>query len=82
MGFILRQLENIYKKNLKEDVEVKINDDLTLDRNNATYISNGKTKQLTKSETYQYFSEDYWSPFSMPTKYWDSSWKGVKNENY
>ena len=56
-------------------IEVKINNDLTLDRNSAIYISNGKTKLLNKKETYQYFSEDYWTPFSMPTKYWDKSWK-------
>ena len=55
-------------------LEVKINDDLTLDRNSAIYISNGKTNNLTREETYQYFSEDYWTPFSMPKKYWDKSW--------
>lgn len=54
-------------------IEVKINDDLTLDRNNAKYISQGKTKQLTKAETYQYFCEDTWTPFAMPAKYWDKS---------
>lgn len=58
-------------------IEVKINGDLTLDRDNAIYISNGKTKKLTKSETYQYFNEEYWMPFTIPTKYWDDSWKGV-----
>jgi hypothetical protein len=58
-------------------IEVKINDDLTLNRNDAKYISNGKTRVLTKEETYQYFSEDYWTPFSMPTKYWDKSWQEV-----
>ncbi len=56
-------------------IEVEINDDLSLDRTTAKYISEGKTKQLTKEETYQYFCEDYWTPFSMPTKYWDKSWK-------
>ena len=55
-------------------VEVKINDDLTLDRDTALYISDGKTKQLTKAETYKYFSEDYWTPLSVPAKYWDESW--------
>ena len=57
-------------------IEVKINDDLSLDRNNVKYISQGKTKQLTREETYQYFCEDTWTPFSVPTKYWDKSWKG------
>ena len=64
------------KKGGYDYIEVKINNDLTLNRNNAIYISAGKTKQLTKKETYQYFSEDYWTPFGMPTKYWDESWKG------
>ena len=73
-----KKIYNIPNKNGGYDyVEVKINDDLTLDRNNAKYISNGKTKQLTKSETYQYFSDDYWSPIAMPTKYWDKSWKAI-----
>ena len=64
------------KKGGYDYVEVKINNDLSLDRTNAIYISNGKTKHLTKKETYKYFCEDYWTPFSMPTKYWDDSWKG------
>ena len=73
-----KKVYNIPNKNGGYDyVEVKIKEDLTLDRNNAIYISNGKTKQLTKSETYQYFCEDYWTPFSMPAKYWDESWKGA-----
>ena len=72
-----KKIYNIPNKNGKTDyIEVKINDDLTLDRNNAIYISNGKTKQLTKQETYKYFCEDTWTPFSMPAKYWDESWKG------
>lgn len=56
-------------------IEVKINDDLSLNRNDVKYISHGSTKQLTEEETYKYFSEDYWTPFSMPSKYWDESWK-------
>ena len=64
------------KKGGYDYIEVKINNDLSLNRNQAIYISDGKTKQLTKKETYQYFCEDYWTPFSMPTKYWDKSWKG------
>ena len=44
---------------------------MTLDRNNAIYISKGETKNLTKSETYAYFSDEYWSPFAVPQKYWD-----------
>lgn len=56
-------------------IEVEINSDLSLNRNNAIYISDGQTKKLTKSETYKYFSEESWSPFNVPTKYWDKSWK-------
>lgn len=71
-----KKIYNIPNKNGGTDyIEVKINDDLTLDRNSAKYISDGKTRQLTKQETYQYFNEDYWTPFSMPAKYWDKSWK-------
>ena len=71
-----KKIYNIPNNNGGYDyIEVKINDDLSLDRNSAKYISDGQTKQLTKEETYQYFSEDYWTPFSMPTKYWDKSWK-------
>ncbi|MBR4447252.1 Ig-like domain-containing protein [Methanobrevibacter sp.] len=71
-----KKIYNIPNENGGTDyLEVKINNDLTLDRNNATYISAGKTRKLTSEETYQYFCEDYWTPFSMPTKYWDESWK-------
>lgn len=56
-------------------IEVEINSDLSLNRNNAIYISEGQTKKLTKSETYKYFSDESWSPFNVPTKYWDKSWK-------
>lgn len=70
-----KKVYNIPNKNGGYDfIEVKINKDMTLDRNNAIYISDGKTKNLTKSETYEYFSDEYWSPFAMPQKYWDESW--------
>lgn len=59
-------------------IEVEINSDLSLNRNNAIYISNGQIKNLTKVETYKYFSDEYWSPIAVPTKYWDDSWNGVK----
>ena len=55
-------------------IEVEINNDLTLNRNNAIYISEGQTKKLTKAETYKYFSAETWSPFNVPSKYWDKSW--------
>ena len=72
-----KKVYNIPNENGGTDyLEVKINGDLTLDRDNAVYISNGQTRKLTKEETYQYFCEDYWTPFSMPAKYWDNSWRG------
>lgn len=75
--FQSKKVYNIPNKNGGYDyLEVKIKDDLTLDRNNAIYISDGKTKKLTTEETYKYFSQDYWTPFSIPEKYWDKSWKG------
>ncbi|WP_407392364.1 Ig-like domain-containing protein [Methanobrevibacter sp.] len=71
-----KKIYNIPNKNGGYDyIEVTINDDLTLNRSDAKYISQGKTKKLSKKETYQYFTEDYWTPFSMPTKYWNESWK-------
>lgn len=57
-------------------IEVEIRNDLSLNRNNAIYISEGKTKKLTENETYNYFSDETWSPFNVPTKYWDKSWSG------
>lgn len=58
-------------------IEVEINSDLTLNRNKAIYISNGQIKNLTRAETYKYFTEETWTPINVPTKYWDESWKGV-----
>lgn len=73
-----KKVYNIPNENGGYDyIEVKINDDLTLDRTSARYISKGQTKQLSKEETYQYFNEETWTPFSMPSKYWDESWKGA-----
>ena len=57
-------------------IEVEINKDLSLNRNNAIYISDGQTKKLTKAETYKYFSDETWTPFNVPAKYWDESWRG------
>jgi hypothetical protein len=73
-----KKIYNIPNKNGGTDyIEVRINDDLSLNRTNAKYISKGQTKVLSEKETYQYFSEDYWTPFSMPAKYWDKSWQEV-----
>lgn len=72
-----KKVFNVPKENGECDyIEVNINPDLSLDRTNALYISAGNVRQLTKSETYQYFCEDYWTPFSVSTKYWDKSWRG------
>ncbi|WP_295610676.1 carboxypeptidase-like regulatory domain-containing protein [uncultured Methanobrevibacter sp.] len=57
-------------------IEVEINKDLSLNRNNAIYISNGQTRKLTKAETYNYFSDETWTPINVPAKYWDESWRG------
>ncbi len=71
-----KKVYNIPNKNGGYDyIEANIKKDLTLDRDNVKYISHGSTKILSKQETYQYFTEDYWTPFSIPTKYWDKSWK-------
>ena len=51
-------------------IEVPINKDNSLNRENVKYISNGNVKTLTKQETYDYFTEEYWDPFSVPKKYW------------
>ena len=72
-----KKIYNIPNENGQYDyIEVKINSDLTLDRDSAKYISEGNVRQLTRAETYNYFSEEYWTPFAMPTKYWDKSWRG------
>lgn len=65
------KIYNIPKEDGSVDyVQVKINDDNTLDRENTVYISNGNTRTLSKEETYQYFTEEKWEPFSVPKKYW------------
>ena len=51
-------------------IEVPINKDNSLNRENVKYISNGNVKTLTEQETYDYFTEEYWDPFSVPKKYW------------
>lgn len=56
-------------------IEIPVKSDLSLDRDNAQYISKGKVKKLSKNETYKYFDDDYWTPVSLPPKYWDKSWK-------
>ena len=50
-------------------IEVEINPDGSLNRNNALYVGNGYTKKLTKSETYNYFTEEKWTSCDIPRKY-------------
>ena len=50
-------------------VEVTINDDLSLNRDDALLITNGETRKLTKQETYVYFDEEYYSYANIPKKY-------------
>lgn len=65
------KIYNIPKKDGSVDyVQVKINKDNTLDRENTLYISNGNTRTLSKEETYQYFTEERWEPYNVPRKYW------------
>ena len=50
-------------------IEVEINSDGSLNRNNALYVGDGYTKKLTKSETYNYFTEEKWTSCNIPRKY-------------
>jgi len=50
-------------------VEVTINPDGSLNRNDALYVGDGYTKKLSKSETYQYFTEEKWTACNIPRKY-------------
>ena len=68
--FQSKKFYNIPKSDGTYDyIEVGINPDFTLNRNDAIYVSNGKTTKLTKSETYKYFTEEKWSPYNIPNKY-------------
>ena len=51
-------------------VEVGINEDLSLNRNDAIYVSEGKVKKLTKAETYEYFDDENVNLIHVPKKYW------------
>ena len=50
-------------------IEVEINPDGSLNRNNVLYVGDGYTKKLTKSETYNYFTEEKWTSCNIPRKY-------------
>ena len=65
------KIYNIPQKDGSVDyIQVKINKDSSLNRENVLYISNGNTRTLSKEETYQYFTEETWDPFNVPRKYW------------
>lgn len=56
-------------------IEVPIKQDNSLDRSNAVYYSESGYRNLSKDETYQYFTDETWSPFAVPQKYWHESWQ-------
>ena len=65
------KIYNIPQKDGSVDyVEIPIKKDNTLDRDNVRYISDGNVRILTKEETYQYFTEEKWEPYSVPKMYW------------
>jgi hypothetical protein len=51
-------------------IEIPINKDNSYDRENVKYISKGNVRTLTRQETYNYFTEEGWSPYTVPQKYW------------
>lgn len=50
-------------------IEVGINSDGSLNRNDALYVGDGYSKKLTKNETYNYFTEEKWTACNIPRKY-------------
>ena len=50
-------------------IEVTINSDGSLNRGDALYVGDGYTRKLTKSETYNYFTEEKWTACNIPRKY-------------
>ena len=50
-------------------IEVTINDDGSLNRDDAYYISPNSVKKLSKKETYKYFSEETWISGNVPKKF-------------
>ena len=69
-------LQNVKIYNIPHDdgsmdyLEVPINSDNSLNRQDVKYISNGNVRTLSKEETYQYFTEENWNPYNVPQKYW------------
>ncbi|WP_407381457.1 carboxypeptidase-like regulatory domain-containing protein [Methanobrevibacter sp.] len=65
------KIYNIPQKDGSVDyIEIPIKKDNSYDRENVKYISKGSVKTLTKEDTYKYFTEESWSPYSIPQKYW------------
>ncbi len=58
-------------------IEVEVKEDLSLDRDNALYISEGNVRHMTRAETYEYFESESWTLFAIPTKYMHSSWQEI-----
>ena len=50
-------------------IEVEINKDGSLNRDNAIFISENTNKKISSKETYNYFKEESWVPWSIPRKY-------------
>lgn len=70
-----RKIFNIPKSDGSVDyIEVPINNDNSLDRDNAKYISKGSVRKLTRQETYEYFDEEYYTLLNVPEKYLKKSW--------
>ena len=61
------------KKGGYDYIEAPIKKDFSLDRENTLYISDGKVKKLSKKETYNYYSDDYYSLYTVPPKYWNKN---------
>ena len=65
-----KKLFNIPKSDGTYDyIEVEINSDGSLNRNKALYVGDGYSKKLSKSETYNYFTEEKWTSCNIPRKY-------------
>ena len=66
------KIYNIPRKDGGMDyIQIPINDDNSYDRDHVIFISDGNKRNLTRSETYEYFTEESWSPFNVPQKYWN-----------
>ena len=65
-----KKIFNIPKNDGTNDyIEVGIKQDGSLNREDAYYFTKGKCTKLSKSETYNYFTEEKWTGCSIPRKY-------------